>query len=204
VAQTGKPVIISTGVSSIADIDETVRLLRKEGCENFILLKCTSTYPATAENTNINTIPHLTKLYNCMVGLSDHTMGIGVSVAAVALGARVIEKHFTLRRADGGVDSAFSLEPEELKALVDETNNAFLALGEISYGVQQAEEKSKFFKRSIYVSKDMATGEVFTNDNLKIIRPGDGLAPKFIDIVIGKKAKVFIKAGTPLNWDILL
>ncbi len=204
VAQTGKPIIISTGVSSISDIDETVRLLRKEGCENFILLKCTSTYPATPENTNINTIPHLSNLYNCLVGLSDHTMGIGVSVAAVALGARVIEKHFTLRRADGGVDSAFSLEPEELKALVEETKNAFLALGEISYGVQQAEEKSKFFKRSIYVSKDIAVGDVFTNDNLKIIRPGDGLAPKFIDVVIGKKAKVSIKAGTPLNWDILL
>ena len=204
VAQTGKPIIISTGVSSISDIDETVRLLRKEGCENFILLKCTSTYPATPENTNINTIPHLSNLYNCLVGLSDHTMGIGVSVAAVALGARVIEKHFTLRRADGGVDSAFSLEPEELKALVEETKNAFLSLGEISYGVQQAEEKSKFFKRSIYVSKDIAVGGVFTNDNLKIIRPGDGLAPKFIDVVIGKKAKVSIKAGTPLNWDILL
>ena len=204
VAQTGRPIIISTGVSSISDIDEAVRLLRKEGCENFILLKCTSTYPATPENTNINTIPHLSNLYNCLVGLSDHTMGIGVSVAAVALGARVIEKHFTLRRADGGVDSAFSLEPEELKALVEETKNAFLSLGEISYGVQQAEEKSKFFKRSIYVSKDIAVGDVFTNDNLKIIRPGDGLAPKFIDVVIGKKAKVSIKAGTPLNWDILL
>ena len=204
VAQTGKPIIISTGVSSISDIDETVRLLRKEGCENFILLKCTSTYPATPENTNINTIPHLSKLYNCIVGLSDHTMGIGVSVAAVALGARVIEKHFTLRRADGGVDSAFSLEPEELKALVVETKNAYLSLGEISYGVQQAEEKSKFFKRSIYVSKDIAIGEIFTNENLKIIRPGNGLAPKFIDDIIGKKAKCFIKAGTPLNWDILM
>ena len=204
VAQTGKPIIISTGVSSIADIDETVRLLKNEGCENFILLKCTSTYPATPENTNINTIPHLSKLYNCIVGLSDHTMGIGVSVAAVALGARVIEKHFTLRRADGGVDSAFSLEPEELKALVVETKNAYLSLGEISYGVQQAEEKSKFFKRSIYVSKDIAVGGIFTNENLKIIRPGNGLAPKFIDDIIGKKAKCFIKAGTPLNWDILM
>ena len=204
VAQTGKPIIISTGVSSISDIDETVRLLRNEGCENFILLKCTSTYPATPENTNILTIPHLSQLHNCLVGLSDHTMGIGVSVAAVALGARIIEKHFTLRRADGGVDSAFSLEPEELKALVIETHNAFLSLGEISYGVQQAEEKSKFFKRSIYVSKDIAVGDVFTNENLKIIRPGNGLAPKFIDDVIGKTAKVSIKAGTPLSWDILM
>lgn len=204
VAQTGKPIIISTGVSSISDIDETVRLLRNEGCENFILLKCTSTYPATPENTNILTIPHLSQLHNCLVGLSDHTMGIGVSVAAVALGARIIEKHFTLRRADGGVDSAFSLEPEELKALVIETHNAFLSLGEISYGVQHAEEKSKFFKRSIYVSKDIAVGDVFTNENLKIIRPGNGLAPKFIDDVIGKTAKVSIKAGTPLSWDILM
>ena len=204
VAQTGKPIIISTGVSSISDIDETVRLLRKEGCENLILLKCTSTYPASPENTNLLTIPHLSQLYNCQVGLSDHTMGIGVSVAAVTLGARVIEKHFTLRRADGGVDSAFSLEPEELKALVVETKNAYLSLGEISYGVQQAEEKSKFFKRSIYVSKDIAIGEIFTNENLKIIRPGNGLAPKFIDDIIGKKAKCFIKAGTPLNWDILM
>ena len=204
VAQTGKPIIISTGVSSISDIDETVRLLRKEGCENLILLKCTSTYPASPENTNLLTIPHLSQLYNCQVGLSDHTMGIGVSVAAVTLGARVIEKHFTLRRADGGVDSAFSLEPEELKALVVETKNAYLSLGEISYGVQQAEEKSKFFKRSIYVSKDIAVGGIFTNENLKIIRPGNGLAPKFIDDIIGKKAKCFIKAGTPLNWDILM
>ena len=204
VAQTGKPVIISTGVSSISDIDETVRLLRNEGCENFILLKCTSTYPATPKNTNILTIPHLSQLHNCLVGLSDHTMGIGVSVAAVALGARIIEKHFTLRRADGGVDSAFSLEPEELQALVIETKNAFLSLGEISYGVQQAEEKSKFFKRSIYVSKDIAVGDIFTNENLKIIRPGNGLAPKFIDDIIGKKAKMSIKAGTPLNWDILI
>ena len=204
VAQTGKPVIISTGVSSISDIDETVRLLRNEGCENFILLKCTSTYPATPKNTNILTIPHLSQLHNCLVGLSDHTMGIGVSVAAVALGARIIEKHFTLRRADGGVDSAFSLEPEELQALVIETKNAFLSLGEISYGVQQAEEKSKFFKRSIYVSKDIAVGDIFTNENLKIIRPGNGLAPKFIDNIIGKTAKVSIKAGTPLNWDILI
>lgn len=200
VAQTGKPVIISTGVSSISDIDETVRLLRNEGCENFVLLKCTSTYPATPENTNILTIPHLSQLHNCLVGLSDHTMGIGVSVAAVALGARIIEKHFTLRRADGGVDSTFSLEPEELKALVIETHNAFLSLGEIRYGVQKAEEKSKFFKRSIYVAKDIAIGEIFTNENLKIIRPGDGLAPKFIDDIIGLPSKNNLKQGSPLTF----
>jgi len=151
VAQTGKPVILSTGVSSIADIDESVRILRKAGCKELILLKCTSTYPASPENTNLNTIPHLAELHNCVVGLSDHTMGIGASVAAIALGARVIEKHFTLSRADGGVDSAFSLEPSELKNLVIETERAFLALGKIQYGIQDAEQKSKFFKRSINV-----------------------------------------------------
>jgi pseudaminic acid synthase len=200
VAKTGKPVIISTGVSTIADIDETVRLLRGEGCENFVLLKCTSTYPATPANTNLVTIPHLSQLYHCITGLSDHTMGIGVSVAAVALGARVIEKHFTLRRADGGVDSAFSLEPEELKALVIETEQAFLALGEIQYGIQKAEEKSKFFKRSIYTSHDIKAGEVFSMDNLRIIRPGDGLAPKYLEEILGKPSKQDLKKGTPLTF----
>lgn len=199
VAKTGKPIIVSTGVSTISDIDETVRLLRKEGCENFILLKCTSTYPATPENTNLFTIPHLSQLHNCIVGLSDHTMGIGVSVAAVALGARVIEKHFTLRRADGGVDSAFSLEPEELKALVVETEQAFLALGKIQYGVQKAEEKSQFFKRSIYVSQDIKAGELFSIENLKVIRPGDGLSPKFFDDIIGIPCRTDLKKGTPLS-----
>jgi pseudaminic acid synthase len=199
VARTGKPVIVSTGVSSIADVDEAVRLLRKEGCENFVLLKCTSTYPATPENTNLMTIPHLSRLHNCIVGLSDHTMGIGASVAAVALGARVIEKHFTLKRADGGVDSAFSLEPSELKELVVETERAFLALGHIQYGVQDAEIKSLFFKRSIYVSKEIKAGELFTESNLRIIRPGDGLAPKYWDEVIGKQSFKDLQAGKPLT-----
>jgi pseudaminic acid synthase len=204
VAKTGKPVIISTGVSSIADIDEAVRVLKEEGCDNFILLKCTSTYPATPENTNLFTIPHLANLHNCIVGLSDHTMGVGASVAAVALGARVIEKHVTLRRSDGGVDSAFSLEPEELKNLVVETERAFLALGKVQYGVQKIEEKSKFFKRSIYVSKDIKAGEKFSEFNLKIIRPGDGLAPKFWDDIIGKTSNYDLKAGMPLNFNNLV
>jgi pseudaminic acid synthase len=199
VAKTGKPVIISTGVSSIADIDEAVRALKSEGCENFILLKCTSTYPASPENTNLSTIPHLAQLHNCIVGLSDHTMGIGVSIAAVALGARVIEKHFTLRRADGGVDSAFSLEPEELKSLVEETERAFLALGEIQYGVQKAEEKSLFFKRSIYIAEDIAEGELFSEKNLRVIRPGDGLAPKYYFQFMGKKALKSYSKGTPFT-----
>ena len=145
VAQTGKPVIVSTGVSSIADIAESVRVLRDNGCTQIVLLKCTSTYPATPENTNLRTIPVLEQIFaDCTIGLSDHTMGIGVSVAAVALGARVIEKHFTLRRADGGVDSAFSLEPEELASLVTETERAFLAMGYPQFIIQKAEEKSLF------------------------------------------------------------
>ncbi len=204
VAKTGKPVIISTGVSSIADIDEAVRTLKEEGCENFILLKCTSTYPATPQNTNLLTIPHLAQLHNCIVGLSDHTMGIGVSVAAVALGANVIEKHFTLRRADGGVDSAFSIEPEELKNLVIETERAWQALGNVKYGIQGAEQKSLFFKRSIYVSENIKEGELFTENNTRIIRPGDGIEPKFIKIILGKKSKHNLIAGTPLNWDSIL
>jgi pseudaminic acid synthase len=204
VAKTGKPVIISTGVSSIADIDEAVKTLKEEGCENFILLKCTSTYPATPENTNLNTIPHLSQLHNCIVGLSDHTMGIGVSVAAVALGARVIEKHFTLRRSDGGVDSAFSMEPEELKALVVESERAFLALGKVKYGVQKAEEKSLFFKRSIYVAEDIKVGELFSEKNLRVIRPGDGLAPKYYLQIIGKTATKNYAKGTPFKLDDLI
>jgi pseudaminic acid synthase len=201
VAATGKPVIVSTGVATIADIDECVRTLKENGCKEIILLKCTSTYPATPENTNLLTIPHLAQLHNCIVGLSDHTMGIGASVGAVALGARVIEKHFTLRRADGGVDSAFSLEPEELNALVVETERAFLALGKIQYGIQAAEINSVKGKRSIFVSKDIKAGEKLSAENLRIIRPAYGLEPKYWDIVIGRTAKTDLKAGTPLTWE---
>jgi len=204
VAKTGKPVIVSTGVSTLEDIIESVEVLRKAGCNDIILLKCTSTYPATPENTNLITIPDLQEKHKCIIGLSDHTMGTGVSVAAVALGARVIEKHFTLRRADGGVDSAFSLEPEELKALVVESERAFLALGKVFYGIQKAEEKSVLYKRSIYLSKDIKKGETFSTDNLRIIRPALGLAPKYWEDVLGKIAKEDLKAGTPLmmgTWE---
>lgn len=203
VAATGKPVIMSTGVSNLSDIDESVRLLRKEGVENLVLLKCTSTYPATPANTNLVTIPYLENVFHCVAGLSDHTMGIGASVAAVALGARVIEKHFTLRRADGGVDSAFSMEPEEMASLVVETERAFQALGTVQLVVQKAEEKSTLFKRSIFVKKNIKAGEMFTRDNLAVVRPGTGLPPKFIDTVIGKKASCDITAGTALTWDLL-
>lgn len=203
IASTGKPIIMSTGVSRLADIDESVGLLRQHGCKELVLLKCTSTYPATPENTNLVTIPHLQKMFNCIVGLSDHTMGIGTAVAAVALGARVIEKHFTLSRAEGGVDSAFSLEPSELKSLVIESERAFLALGDVQYGVQSTEKKSTLFKRSIYIAKDIHAGEIITKEHLKIIRPALGLSPKHLDLVIGREAKKDISAGTPLSFDLI-
>jgi len=203
VAATGKPVIVSTGVATVAEVDEAVRTLKDHGCQDIILLKCTSTYPATPENTNLRTIPHLAQLFDVPVGLSDHTMGVGASVAAVALGASVIEKHFTLRRADGGVDASFSLEPPELKLLVEESERAFLALGHIQYGVQQAENKSRLFKRSIYVAQDVQPGEAFTKENLRVIRPNNGLEPKYLDQILGRTAKTAIKAGTPLTWELL-
>lgn len=204
IAQTGKPVIMSTGVASVADIAQAVEVLHNNGCSQLVLLKCTSTYPASPQNTNLLTIPHLQQLYNCIVGLSDHTMGIGASVAAVALGARVIEKHFTLRRADGGVDSAFSLEPEELQALVTETERAFLALGHIQYGIQDIEKPSLAYKRSIYVAQNIKAGEVFTTQNLRRIRPANGLEPKYYELLLGKQASKDIVAGTPLSWDLVI
>lgn len=203
VARTGKPVIMSTGVASFDDITESVEVLKTAGCKEIILLKCTSTYPATPENTNLLTIPHMRDQWQCEIGLSDHTMGIGVALAAVGLGVRVIEKHFTLNRADGGVDSAFSMEPHEMKALVDESFKAYQALGRIQTDVQKAEEKSLLYKRSIYAGKDIAAGEILSDSNLKIIRPALGLAPKHWENVQGKKAKSAIKAGQPLSWDMI-
>jgi pseudaminic acid synthase len=204
VAKTGKPVIMSTGVSNLNDIDESVRVLRQHGCKELILLKCTSTYPATPVNSNILTIPHLSQMFDgIQVGISDHTMGVGVPVAAVALGATVVEKHFTLSRADGGVDSAFSLEPAELKSLCVETERAALALGKVSYGVQKTEEDSKKFKRSIYVVKTVQKGEPLTESNIRIIRPGFGLEPKHYEQIMGRKVQVTIPAGTPLDWTLI-
>lgn len=203
VATTGKPMIISTGMATVAELDETVRAVREAGCNDLILLKCTSTYPATPENTNILSIPHLRELFNCEVGLSDHTMGIGVAVAAVALGATVVEKHFTLCRADGGVDSSFSLEPEEMKSLVAESERGWQSLGQVSYGPTEKELKSLTFRRSLYVVKDMKAGDVFSSDNVRAIRPGFGLPPKYIDIVLGKRISVNTKKGTPIIWEML-
>ena len=204
VASTGKPIIISTGMATVAELDETVRTARESGCEDIILLKCTSTYPATPDNTNILTIPHLRDLFDIQVGLSDHTMGIGVSVASVALGATVIEKHFTLRRADGGVDSTFSMEPEEMQQLVIETERAWQSLGRISYGETEEEKKSIVFRRSLYIAKDMKAGDIFTMNNLKAIRPGKGLSPKYYDILLGKTIKHDVKAGTAVTWNLLV
>jgi N-acetylneuraminate synthase len=203
VAATGKPIIMSTGMASVAELHESVTAARAAGCRDLVLLKCTSTYPATPANTNITTIPHMRALFGCEIGLSDHTMGTGVSVAAVALGATVIEKHFTLNRADGGVDSTFSLEPAEMQALVLETERAWQALGQVSYGATAAECASLKFRRSLYVSRDMAAGEAFTPDNVRAIRPGMGLAPKHLDKVLGRTARGAIKRGTALSWNLL-
>ncbi|WP_348945374.1 pseudaminic acid synthase [Chitinibacter sp. FCG-7] len=203
VAATGKPVIISTGMASIAELDETVRAAREAGCVDLILLKCTSTYPASPINSHLRTIPHLGTLFSCEVGLSDHTLGIGAAVAAIALGASVVEKHFTLSRADGGVDSTFSLEPHEFESLVVETERAWQALGKVLYGPTQAENKSLMYRRSLYICSDIKAGEVFTIDNVRAIRPGLGLSPKYLDFVLGKVAKNDISRGTPLTFELL-
>jgi N-acetylneuraminate synthase len=201
-ASTGKPLLISTGMATISELDEAVRTAREAGCKDIILLKCTSTYPATPEDSNLLTIPHLRQLFDVEVGLSDHTLGIGVAIASVALGATVIEKHFTLSRADGGVDSAFSMEPDEMKQLVEETHKAWQALGKVSYGSSEKEKASIRFRRSIYVVEDVKEGETFTNKNLRIIRPGEGLPPMYYDEIIGKKASRNVKRGTPMRWDL--
>ncbi|WP_183184152.1 pseudaminic acid synthase [Anoxybacteroides voinovskiense] len=204
VASTGKPLIISTGMATVAEIDETVRTAREAGCKELVLLKCTSTYPASPTDSNILTIPHMKKLFDCEVGLSDHTLGIGVAVASVALGATVIEKHFTLSRADGGVDAAFSLEPHEMKALVEETKRAWEAMGNVHYGPTEKEKASIKFRRSIYVAQDIEEGQPFTKENIKVIRPGFGLEPKYYEKIIGKTAKVRLQKGTALTWDHIL
>jgi pseudaminic acid synthase len=203
VACTGKPMIISTGMATVSELDEAVRTAREGGCRDIVLLKCTSTYPASPENTNIRTIPHMREMFGCEVGLSDHTMGIGVAVASVALGATVIEKHFTLSRADGGVDSTFSLEPDEMRALVTETERAWQALGKTSYGPTDKEKKSLVYRRSLYITKDMRAGELFTHENLRSIRPGFGLPPKHLDEVLGRRAARDITRGTALSWDLV-
>jgi N-acetylneuraminate synthase len=203
VAATGKPLIMSTGMATAAELDESVSAARSVGCRDLILLKCTSTYPATAENTNIRTIPHMRELFGCEVGLSDHTMGSGVSVASVALGATVIEKHFTLSRADGGVDSAFSMEPAELTDLVEATERAWQSLGAVSYGPTEAERKSLQYRRSLYIVTNVSAGQVLSQDNVRAIRPGLGLPTKYLDVVLGKRVTTDVARGTALTWDLI-
>ena len=203
-ASTGKPLIISTGMASLSDLDRAVTCARDAGCSQLALLKCTSTYPASPENTNIRTIPHLRELFGCEVGLSDHTMGLGVAVGSIALGASIVEKHFTLSRADGGVDSTFSLEPDEFKNLILETEKAWLALGKVSYGPTDAEKKSLAYRRSVYVAADIEEGEYFTESNLRIVRPGHGAPPWLYEKLLGRKARHAYSKGTPLCFDQLL
>jgi N-acetylneuraminate synthase len=203
VAATGKPLIISTGMATQEELDESVDEARKAGCKNLILLKCTSTYPATPENSNLLTIPYLRDRYGCEIGLSDHTLGIGVAVASVALGATMIEKHFTLKRSDGGVDAAFSLQPNEMKQLVEETARAWQALGKVFVSPTESEKSSITFRRSLYIVKDMKAGDVLTKENVRAIRPGLGLPPKDLDQILGKKIKSDVKMGTAVAWSLL-
>jgi N-acetylneuraminate synthase len=203
VAKTGKPIIASTGMTTVAEIDDLVTTARNNGCNDLTLLKCTSSYPATPEGTNLMTIPHMKELFHCRVGLSDHTLGIGAAVASIALGGTVIEKHFTLSRAEGGVDSVFSLEPDEMALLVRECNTAWQALGHISYEVAEQEKKSLQFRRSLYIVEDLKKGDILTEKNVRSIRPGLGLSPKYYDVVLGKRVKCDVKRGTGLSWDVI-
>lgn len=202
-AATGKPLIISTGMASLADIDDAVHAATESGCTQLILLKCTSTYPASPENSDVRTIAHLRSSFGCEVGLSDHTMGVGAAIAAVAYGASVIEKHFTLSRADGGVDSTFSLEPDELRALVVESHRAWQSLGTVHYGTMEVEKKSVMFRRSLYVAADLKAGDMLTAENLRCVRPGFGLAPKHYDVLLGRRVNQDVPKGTPMAWHLL-
>jgi N-acetylneuraminate synthase len=203
VAATGKPIIISTGMATEEELAEAVDAARSVGCTNLVLLKCTSTYPATPENSNLATIPHMRERFGCLVGLSDHSPGIGVSVASVALGAVAIEKHFTLARADGGVDSAFSMEPDEMHSLVIETERAWQAMGSVFYGPTDAEKPSLQFRESLYVAENMRAGDVFTKTNLRVVRPGLGLAPKHFDEVLGRRIARDAVKGTAVSWELV-
>ena len=203
VAATGKPLIISTGMATEEELDESVNAARRAGCKDLTLLKCTSTYPATPENSNLLTIPYLKDRYGCEVGLSDHTLGIGVAVASVALGASVIEKHFTLKRSDGGVDAAFSLEPHELKQLVEETARAWQSLGKIFVAPTEAEKSSISFRRSLYFVKDLPAGHVVKDGDIRRIRPGMGLSPKEYQKLIGRKLLKAVSRGDPTSWEVL-
>ena len=202
VASTGKPIIISTGMATVTDLGEMVSILREAGCNDLVLLKCTAAYPADPAEANLLTIPHMQQLLDCQVGLSDHSMGIGVAIASVALGATVIEKHFTLSRDEGGVDSAFSMEPNEFSLLVHESKVAWQARGKIHYGKAKS-ENSLFARRSLYIIKDMEKGDVLTKENIRSIRPGFGLPAKHLDALLGVAVTKKIKRGTPMSWELV-
>jgi pseudaminic acid synthase len=201
VAQTGKPMIISTGMATLAEINEAITAAREGGCKEIALLKCTSSYPADPAEMNLRTIPHMANEFGLPVGLSDHTLGISVPVAAVTLGACIVEKHFTLSRNIPGPDAAFSLEPHEFRAMVDSIRNTEKALGKVSYEVTEHEIASRIFRRSLFVVKDMKAGDVFTEENVRSIRPGYGLNPKHLESITGCYSTMDINRGTPLSWD---
>jgi pseudaminic acid synthase len=201
VASTGKPMIMSTGMTSLGELTEAIATAREAGCKDLIILKCTSVYPAPPEASNVATIPRIGELFDVHVGFSDHTLGVGASLAAVAVGASVIEKHFTLSRADGGVDAAFSAEPSELKQLVNEAAVTRRSVGAVQFAPAAAEIKSLPFRRSLYITEDMREGDVFTPSNLRAIRPGLGLPPKHIDTFMGKRISRPARRGTALTWD---
>jgi N-acetylneuraminate synthase len=201
-ASTGKPLIISTGMASVSEIGEAVDAARHAGCTELALLKCTSNYPASPADSNLATIPHLREMFECEVGLSDHTLGIGVAIASVAMGGTIVEKHFTLDRRDGGVDSAFSLEPDEFRNLVDESLRAFESIGHVSYGPTARERSPSTRRRSLYIAADLKAGDVLDSSNLRRVRPGSGLPPKFYDTLLGKTVARDVQAGTPASWDL--
>lgn len=203
IAQTGKPIIMSNGMATLAELDEAVQTLYEAGATELALLKCVSSYPAQPEDMNLRTIPNLAQTFGVPVGLSDHSMDIAVPVTAVALGACLIEKHFTLSREITGPDSQFSLEPHEFKQMVAAVRTAEQALGKIQYGPTQIETSSKKFRRSLFIVEDMAAGELFTTQNVRSIRPGYGLHTRHLSDVLGKKASQAIKRGTPMSWDLL-
>ena len=203
VAATGKPVLMSTGMATVEELELSVRTAREAGCQDLILLKCTSSYPASPEDSNISTLPDMRERFGCEAGLSDHTMGTGAAVAAVAHGAVVVEKHFTLSRAEGGVDSAFSMEPNEMRQLVEETTRARQSLGSVQYGAGQAEAASINFRRSLYVTQDIQAGDRLDEQNVRCIRPGFGLAPKHLPEILGRRVNRAVKRGTPVAWELL-
>ena len=203
IAETGKPIIMSTGMANLSEIDEAVKTVRDAGATQVALLKCTSAYPALPEEANLNTIPHLAQTFGVVAGISDHTLGNAVAVASVALGACIVEKHFTLSRKDPGPDSSFSMEPEQFKAMVKDIRTVEKALGKVSYEITEKQKSSRVFRRSLFAVKDIRKGQKFTEENIRSIRPGYGLHSRYLEAVLGRNANKNIEKGTPLGWDLI-